>query len=947
MAGNEFRAGRSFAVAAVIACVLSGGFTVRAEAVGASKSTRARALASYGRLPLAFVPNAGQSDSRVRYLAQSGDSTLFFTDRGVTMVVSGSRRAVALKLPFKHANHKPRIVATRSAGVVSYFGTGRGAEQAALPTFGSLTYRGLWPGVDVTFRGTNGRLTYELSVAPGADPGDVELAWKGADRLPPGATVSGLALPESRDRSRALTVESAVEYSTLLGGAGLDVGNEVAVDAQGSAYVIGDTLSTAFPTSAGAQDTLYNGSGDVFVTKVSPSGSELAYSTFLGGADVDEGFGIAVDAAGSAYVTGVTTSAGYPTTTNAFDRSYNGSFDAFVTKLNPAGTRLDYSTFLGSANADESSAIVVDAQGNAYITGDTQSPGFPTTANVFDGNYNGGLDAFVTKLDASGSTPVYSTFLGASEAEAGVGIAVDGQGSAYVVGSTESPAFPTSANAFDKGFNGDLDAFVTKLDPIGKTLSYSTFLGGADSDDGRAIAVDAQGSAFVTGATLSPGFPTTAGAVDTSHNGDDDAFVTKLDAAGGGLAYSTLIGEAASDVPNGIAVDGQGRAFITGVTNSPGFPTTQGAFDTGLSGGDDAFVTGLTPAGNGLAYSTFLGSSLDESGFGLALDGQGGLYVTGGTASPGFPTSASASDTTHNGGFDAFAVKLDVTPPDTTITDGPSGQTDSTTPSFSFTSDDASAGFRCRLDGPGATSGSEQPCGSPAVVGPLADGAYTFSVRAVDARGNADDTPASRAFDVVAAAPAPPPSPCTSAGRTDRQPVGVSIAAGARYTRNPKLQLTIIPPDAATGVSISNDGGFKRPFGGPVVSGRRYAWALDSSGPERLPKTVYVRFSGACVDPSQTFQDDIILDETAPTLSTPKVRGPAKGRRGTSTLTLKAADNASGVKRVEVRRRHKRILIAAYKRRLRLKGAPQNLTARVIDGAGNASRWKRVKVLGG
>jgi len=798
----------------------------------------------------------------------------------------------------------------------------------------------------VTFRGSDGRLTYELSAAPGADPGKVELAWTGADRLPRGATVSGLALPAGRDRSRALKVESAVEYSTLLGGAGFDVGNDIAVDGQGSAYVTGETFSTAFPTSAGAHDTLYNGSGDVFVTKLNPSGSGLEYSTFLGGAEVDDGVGIAVDAQGSAYVTGVTTSAGYPTTASAFDKTHNGGFDAFVTKLNPAGTGLDYSTFLGSTDADESSAIVVDAQRNAYITGDTQSPGFPVTADVFDSSYNGSFDAFVTKVNASGSGLVYSTFVGASEAEDGVGIAVDGQGSAYVVGSTESPAFPTSANAIDKDFNGDLDVFVTKLDAVGKTLGYSTLLGGADSDDGRAIAVDAQGSAFVTGTTRSPGFPTTAGAVDTGYNGDDDAFVTKLNTAGSGLVYSTFIGEAASDVANAIAVDGQGSALITGVTNSPGFPTTQGAFDTDFGGGDDAFVTKLDAAGTGVAYSTFLGSSLGEGGFGVALDGQGGLHVTGSTASLGFPTSVGASDTTHNGGFDAFAVRLDVTAPDTTITDGPSGQTDSTTPSFSFTSDDASAAFRCRLDGPGATSGSEQPCGSPAVVGPLANGAYTFSVRAVDARGNADDTPASRTFSVVGPSPAPR-SPCTSAGRKDGQPVGVSIAAGTRYTKDPKLQLTIIPPDGATGLSISNDGGFKQPSSGQIDLGRRYPWVLDSSGPERLPKTVYVRFSGPCVDPSQTFQDDIILDETAPTLSTPTVRAPAKGHRGALTLGLKATDNASGVKRVEVRRRHKRILIAAYKRKLRLKGTPQNLTVRVTDGAGNASRWKKVKVLRG
>jgi hypothetical protein len=892
MAGGLLQATRPLVVAATIASVL---------AVGGADAAQAKTL------PVVFVPNEGQSDAHVRYLAHSGGSTVFFTDRGVTVASAGRVR----ELRFEHARRQPRIVASRrEAGVVSYIGDGR--ARTGLPTYGAITYRGLWPGVTVSFRDTDGRLTYDVAAAKGVE----------------------------RPRVGALRADSAVEYSTLLGGAGFDVANDVAVDAQGSAYVTGQTLSPAFPTSAGADDTLYNGSGDVFVTKLNPAGTRIEYSTFIGGAESDSALGIAVDAQGSAYVTGSTTSAGYPTTANALDRTQNGDFDAFVTKLNPAGTDLDYSTFLGSTQDDEGTAIVLDAQRNAYITGDTQSPSFPHPANVLDPTFNGSFDAFVTKLDAAGSGLVYSTFLGASEEEEGLGIDVDAQGGAYVVGSTDSPTFPTSANAFDKDFNGDLDVFVTKLDAAGRSLGYSTFLGTADSDDGRAIAVDAAGSAYVTGTTDSPAFPTTAGAADTSYNGDDDAFVTKFDPAGA-LDYSTYIGDAASDVADGIAVDAHGAAVVAGVTNSPGFPTTQGAFDTGHNGGDDAFVTKLAPSGTGFAYSTFVGSSSDERAFDLAFDGQGGLYVTGATTSAGFPTSAGAADATANGGLDAFALKLDVTAPDTTITDGPSGQTDSTTPAFSFTSDDAGASFLCRLDGPGAAVGSEQPCGSPAVVGPLADGAYTFSVRAVDAHGNADDTPAVRSFSVLAPVIAPP---CTSTGRRDRQPVGVSIAAGARYTNDPKLQLTIVPPDGATGVTISNDGGFKQPVASAVDPARHYAWALDSSGPERLPKTVYVRFSGACIDPSQTFQDDIILDETPPTLATPTLRAPAKGRRGTSSLGLRASDKTSGVKRVEVRRRNKRILIAAYKRKLRLKGSPRGLTVRVTDGAGNHSRFKKVKL---
>jgi len=331
---------------------------------------------------------------------------------------------------------------------------------------------------------------------------------------------------------------SALVYSTFFGGDSSDIGRGLAVDISGSAYVTGETFSPNFPSTVGAFDTTFNGDGefDAFVTKLNPSGSALVYSTFLGGSDSNFGHDIAVDTSGSAYVTGFTTSADFPTTVGAFDTTHGGSFggfvrpDAFVTKLNLSGSALVYSTFLGDSDNDAGLGIAVDTSGSAYVTGQTRSPNFPTTAGAFDTTHNGDFDAFVTKLNPSGSAPlVYSSFLGGSSVDFGSGIAVDTSGSAYVTGTTESPNFPTTVDALDPTHNGDNDVFVTKLNPSGSApLVYSTFLGGSNSDSGSDIAVDTFGSAYVTGTTESPNFPTTVGAFDTTHNGATDAFVTKL-----------------------------------------------------------------------------------------------------------------------------------------------------------------------------------------------------------------------------------------------------------------------------------------------------------------------------------------------------------------------------------------------------------------------------------
>ncbi len=325
-----------------------------------------------------------------------------------------------------------------------------------------------------------------------------------------------------------------------------------------------------------------------------------------------------------------------------------------------------YSTFIGGSNFDFGRRIAIDAAGNVYVTGQTKSSNFPTTGGAFDRTFNiancprcgiDQYDTFVTKLNAAGSALVYSTFLGGTDIDDARGIAVDGAGNAYVVGETTSRDFPTTAGAFDRVHNGAYDVFVTRLNAAGSALVYSTYLGGVQVDDGERIAVDAGGNAYAMGFTSSADFPTTAGAFDTSANGAFDVFVTKLNAAGSALLYSTYLGGSGFDSGGGLTVDTAGNAYVSGGTGSTDFPTTPGAFST-VPDGSDAFVTRLNPAGSALAYSAMFGGTGSEGANGVTLDSAGNAWITGVTNSADFPVTASAADSSFNGVADAFVSEL-------------------------------------------------------------------------------------------------------------------------------------------------------------------------------------------------------------------------------------------------------------------------------------------------
>jgi hypothetical protein len=684
---------------------------------GEPSAAEGTALEAYGDMPLSFIPNRGQIDSQAAFYAQGAGYGMYFTPGSALLsftegasqngtLPAAPTSGVNLALEFMNSSSDVRLGAGEpEEGTVNYFQGNEPSDwQSGLPTFGEVTYQELWPGIDLAFRGAGGELKYEFILEPGARVDDIRLRYAGADGVslkPNGELAINTALGTLTDSSpvtyqeiagqrvpvqsrfvlgeagsyrfavgdyepgNRLVIDPGLAYSSYLGSEGIDEGFGVAVDASGSAYVTGYTGGAHFPTTIGAFDQTANINFDAFVTKLNPTGSApLAYSTYLGGNGHDEPHGIAVDTTGSAYVTGLTSSTSFPTTLGAFDRTFGGgNSDAFVTKLNPAGSSLLYSTYLGGSSGEQGYAIALDTFGSAYVTGLTGSLNFPTTLGAFDTAHSGGADAFVTKLSPAGSAPLgYSTFLGGTGDDRGFGIAVDLSGNSYLTGQTNSGTFPTTPGAFDTTHNGDIDAFVTKLDAVGSApLAYSTYLGGGGRDEGHAIAIDTAGNSFVSGITTSPGFPTTLAAFDTTYNGSSDAFVTKLDAVGSApLAYSTYLGGSGGEQGSGIALDASGSAHVTGGTTSTNFPTTPGAYDIALGGGGDAFVTKLNPAGSApLAYSTYLGGPEGERANAIAVD-PSGAYITGLTAGT-FPTTPGAPDMFFSHGFsDAFVTKLDL-----------------------------------------------------------------------------------------------------------------------------------------------------------------------------------------------------------------------------------------------------------------------------------------------
>ena len=694
-----------------------------------------RLLETYGKLPLSFEANQGQTDSQVKFLSRRGSHCLFLSSTEAVLTLSkfpahrvgkrylaahqtqykeietlnGAEEVLAaggpgavLKMKLVGANPAPHVGGLRELpGKVNYFiGNDPKQWRTNVPTYAEVKYGSVYPGVDLAYYGNQQQLEYDFIVTPGAGPRVIKLAFEGVEKTQVdegGDLVLRTANGEIRqhkpiayqevggakreiasryviqgtdqvgfevaeyDAARPLVIDPVLDYSTYLGGGGFDSGVGIAVDPARNAYVMGVTNSSDFPTMNPLQPAS-GGSIDTFVAKLNPAGSALVYSTYLGGGGTDFGNSIAVDSAGNAYVTGNTNSSNFPTA-NSFQPTNSGAYDAFVTKLNAAGSALVYSTYLGGSGFDRGDGITVDSAGNAYVAGDTLSTDFPTASPLqpaLGGGENYG-DAFVTKLNASGSALVYSTYLGGNGDEVGNGIAVDASGNAYVTGPT-SGNFPTTAGAFQPVHHGSLDAFAAKLNSAGSSLLYSTYLGGSNYDNGLSIAADSSGNAYVVGWTDSTDFPT-ASPLQPAYGGSSDTFVAKLNPAGSALVYSTYLGGSGSDLPGvGIPIDTAGNVYVTGFTNSTDFPVVNPlkAVNSGDCYGQpcfDAFIAKLNSTGSVLVYSTYFGGTSDDFGLGIALDSSGNPYITGATYSTDFPT-ANALQPAYGGGSDGLVAKL-------------------------------------------------------------------------------------------------------------------------------------------------------------------------------------------------------------------------------------------------------------------------------------------------
>jgi hypothetical protein len=699
-----------------------------------SAEQRGRVRASLDALPLAFEANQGQTDPQVKYTARGNGYSVFLTASDTVFAITSAKHSAARpsRLPGTHSqpqmtekvqsaaidmrlvggNLKPEIAAgSEVPGVINYY-TGSDPKNwhTGVKQYSSVSYRDVYPGVNMVFHGAQRQLEFDFVVSPGADPKTIGLGFKGAQTLATDAS-GNLVLASSAgdvvlqkpvayqekdgqreiveaafqvrngnevrlnlgayDRGRELVIDPSLSYSTYLGGTAEDDAYAIAIDGTGNAYVTGQTKSTNFPTVAGAYSSTNKGGFDVFVSKIAANGSSLVYSTYIGGSLDDSGNAIAVDGSGNAYVAGGTNSSTDFPTHGAFQSTFGGgSVDAFVLELASSGGSLIFSTYLGGSGDDVANGVAVDTTG-VYVVGSTGSANFPVPTGSFQGALVGASNGFVTKLNTSGSSLDYSTYLGGSS-DFAAAVAVN-SGQAYVTGATSTPTFPTTALVVQPtcGSNGNCDgglqdAFVTVFNSSGGALVYSTFLGGEGKDQGLGIAVDGSGDAYVTGLTQSIlHFPLKTALQGTFGGGTQDAFVTELNPTGTALVYSTFLGGSLDDAGNSIAVDGSKNAYVTGQTTSTNFPMASAT--QGTPGGlADAFVTEISASGS-LVFSTYLGGELNDNTNAsnplnpvgaVAVDSAGSnIYVAGNTASTHFPIITGSLQTTLSGGTDAFVAK--------------------------------------------------------------------------------------------------------------------------------------------------------------------------------------------------------------------------------------------------------------------------------------------------
>ncbi|TXH53954.1 MAG: T9SS type A sorting domain-containing protein [Bacteroidia bacterium] len=670
---------------------------------------------------LYFIENKGQWDSDVLYLCRMGGLDAWITKYGVNytfykvqyqdadqLLISSTEPAALEQRPendtllghrilFELEGHNPEPGTEslqQQSGYYNYLiGNDPGKHAANVSLYKEVVVKDVYHGIDVRYYFDRGYLRFDYIVHAGANPDQIKFALKGSDSeyLEDGALCYTTRFGEVQlaelkttqaskeiqshfvhngdvwqislaayDTKQPLIIDPLV-YSTYIGGSSDDRGYGIEIDPSGNAYITGYTNSSNYDVNSGVFQTTLGGGYDVFVTKLNPDGTTMIYFTYIGGTSDDYGQGIDIDISGNAYITVHTTSSDFDVTSGAFQTTFGGAYDCFVTKLNSAGTALFYSTYIGGNASDYSNRITINPSGNAYITGISGSTDYDVTSGAFQTTHGGGVyDVIVTKLNPDGTALVYSTYIGGSSSDFGRGIAIDPSGNAYIVGQTVSSDYDVTSGSYQTASEGGWDAFITKLESDGTALVYSTYIGGSNSDYGYGITLDPSGNAYITGYTGSTDYDVTSTAFQTTFGGAYDVFMTKLNPTGTALVYSTYIGGSNGDFGNEIAIDASGNAYTTGYTGSSDYDVTSGAFQTTFGGGfSDVFVTKLNHNGTGLVYSTYIGGSNNDEALGITIDPFGNTYITGSTNSTDYDVTLGAFQTINGGDFDVFVTKLD------------------------------------------------------------------------------------------------------------------------------------------------------------------------------------------------------------------------------------------------------------------------------------------------
>jgi IPT/TIG domain-containing protein/beta-propeller repeat-containing protein len=707
-----------------VVCLLS----VVAILAAALPAAAAPASASAtGRLPLAFEKNEGQVDPSVRFMSRGKGYSLFLTSTEAALRLNGAKKESAtVRWQVVGGNRNARIAGeSLLPGKTNYFiGNDPKKWHSGIANYANVRYAGVYPGVDLVYHGDQRQVEYDFVVAPNANPKRIRLAFQGVDAMRIGAagelilhtahgdlvqprpvvyqerdgrrqTVDGRYTLSAKnevgftlgryDRSRELVIDPVLVYSTYFGGSDVDTGI-VTVDASGNMYLSGLMVSSSFPGLSGSSiQPTSGGDYDAFVTKINAAGTAVVYSTYLGGDGGNEyGQGIAVDGSGNAYITGGTNSSNFPGAGgSSIQSSFGGGWrDAFLTKINAAGTAIVYSTYLGGSGDELGMHVAVDGSGNAYVSGFTGSTTFPgVTGSSIQPSSGGGGDAFVIKVNAAGTAATYATFLGGSADDNATGITVDGSGNAYVVGGTSSTSFPgVSGGSLQPSYGGGTsDAFVLKINAAGSAITWATYLGDSDYDYGAGIALDSSGNVVVSGGTASTSFPgVSGGSLQPANAGVQDAFITKINSGATAIVWSTFLGGDDVDVLSfgALALDSSDDVFIAGSTLSTTFNGVTGSsMQPSNGGGVDGYMAKVNAAGTAIVYSTFLGGSGDDTLYAFAVDSAGDFYASGYTTSTSFPgvTGSSLQSAYGGGDTDAYVVKISEQSPSLTSISPTSG----------------------------------------------------------------------------------------------------------------------------------------------------------------------------------------------------------------------------------------------------------------------------------